>query len=212
MAPNNPIRAVVLDAFGTLIRPSPTRSEAYARLAKASARPKFRGEVLRRDISLEALADELGLAHLLPILRWEIDEEVAQLQPYDGVEGLIPHIRQNGYKVAICSNLAHAYGEVVRSLLPGADAYVFSYEVGFAKPEPQIYQAVCDALNCDQKVCLFIGNSLRADFEGPLEFGMSAILGGWPNPSLVSALSKLGVLTGSFAQKSGGPQVIGRLS
>lgn len=212
MASRDPIRAVVLDVFGTLIQPPPMRSAAYARLAEASARPKFRGEVMRRNISLEALADELGFGHLLPILTWELSEEVAQLHLCQGVEGLIPHIKQNGFKVALCSNLAHAYGDAVRSLLPGADAYVYSYEVGHAKPEPEIYQAVCDALSCDPKFCLFVGNSLRNDFEAPLAFGMSALMGGWPNPSLVWALAKLGVLTGSFVPRSGGPDLIGRIS
>jgi HAD superfamily hydrolase (TIGR01549 family) len=212
MAQPKPIRAVVLDVFGTLVKAPPMRSAAYARLAEASGLERFRSEVMRRSISLEALADELGLTYLLPILNWELNEEVAQMRFCEGVEGLIPHIKLNGFKVALCSNLAHAYGEPVRRLLPNADAYVYSYEVGHAKPEPEIYQAVCDALSCDPKECLLVGDSLRNDVEGPLKFGMSAILGGWPNPSLLRTLAKLGVLTASFATKSRAPPIFARPS
>lgn len=191
--------AIVLDVFGTLIQPALMRSAAYARLAKASNRPKFRGEVLRQNISIEALAEELGLGHMIPALTWDLNAELSQLRLYDGVADLIHHIKQKGFKVAICSNLAHAYGETVRALLAGADAYVFSYEVGHAKPEPQIYQAVCDALSCDPKTCLFIGNSPRADVEGPVQFGMRAVLASWPKTTPTKVLTQIGLISSPMA-------------
>jgi hypothetical protein len=45
----------------------------------------------------------------------------------------------------------------VLGLLPGLDAYVFSYEVGLAKPDPAIFQRVCDALGCAPGEVVFVG-------------------------------------------------------
>lgn len=61
-------------------------------------------------------------------------------------------------------------------MLPTLDAHILSYEVGVAKPDPAIYAAVCDALGCRPRDVLFIGDSRRADFEGPQNYGMHARL------------------------------------
>lgn len=62
----------------------------------------------------------------------------------------------------------------MRWLLPDLDAYLFSYELGAAKPDPEIYVATCTALGCRPREVLFIGDSRRCDFEGPRAFGMQA--------------------------------------
>jgi HAD superfamily hydrolase (TIGR01509 family) len=49
-----------------------------------------------------------------------------------------------------------------------------SFEVGAAKPEPAIYEAVCHALGKRPRDVLFIGDSKRCDFDGPQAFGMQA--------------------------------------
>ena len=83
-------------------------------------------------------------------------------------------LRAAGKGVAVCSNLAQGYGATVRRLLPGLDAYILSYEVGVAKPDPTIYRIVCDRLNCHPDEVLFVGDSQRCDYHGPLAFGMKA--------------------------------------
>ena len=85
-------------------------------------------------------------------------------------------LRGAGHKIAVCSNLAFEYCATVRQLLPTIDEFVFSCEVGTAKPQPEIYAEACQRLRCQPKDVLFIGDSKRADFEGPLAFGMCARL------------------------------------
>src|SRR6218665_2398944 len=79
-----------------------------------------------------------------------------------------------GLRVAVCSNLAHAYGPAVHSLVPGLDAYVLSYEVGVTKPHQTMYRLACAELRCAPADALFVGDSKRCDFEGPKAFGMQA--------------------------------------
>lgn len=95
---------------------------------------------------------------------------------FDEVSVTLRKLRAAGMQIAVCSNLAYEYGTAVRRLLPDLDAYLFSYELGAAKPDPTIYAATCTALGCRPREVLFIGDSRRCDFEGPRAFGMQA---GW---------------------------------
>lgn len=52
------------------------------------------------------------------------------------------------------------------------DAVVVSGEVGFAKPHPNAYTAVLNALGADPADCLFIGDNWVADIRGPRQLGM----------------------------------------
>ena len=74
----------------------------------------------------------------------------------------------------MCSNLAAEYGPAVLGLLPGLDAYVLSYEVGLAKPDPAIFGRVCAELGCAPGEVVFVGDSKRCDVDGPRAFGMQA--------------------------------------
>ncbi|MGY1426538.1 HAD family hydrolase [Lysobacter sp. A289] len=76
----------------------------------------------------------------------------------------------------MCSNAAHAYATRLRELLPNLDAHALSCEVGECKPAPAVCGAVIQALNAQPRHALFVGDSPRADLEGPLAFGMKAAL------------------------------------
>lgn len=165
--------AVVFDAFGTLITYAGHRINPYRHLFGAGA---ARLPFLTRNAGIEAFAEDLGLAHLIPVMRRELTQEIAALRLFDDVETTLRSLRAQGRKIAICSNLAAEYGPSVRRLLPVAEAYIFSYELGVKKPEPAIYEAVCTRVGCKPRDVLFIGDSKRADFEGPRSFGMQARL------------------------------------
>ena len=51
------------------------------------------------------------------------------------------------------------------------DIYI-SGELGFSKPDPQIFQHVCNSLSINPKECIFIGDSWESDIVGSSEFGM----------------------------------------
>ncbi|MDD5297966.1 MAG: HAD family hydrolase [Rhodocyclaceae bacterium] len=168
------------DAFGTLLAfgPGARRANPYLRLVEALARrdgvkpPRL--PFMTRNVPIEVFAEELGLAYLTPVLRHELEQDIAGIRVFDDVAPTLAALRSQGRRIAVCSNLAQPYGEVVRRLLPGLDAYVLSFEVGARKPEAAIYQAVCNAFRCAPREVLFIGDSLRADVEGPRRFGMQA--------------------------------------
>lgn len=50
-----------------------------------------------------------------------------------------------------------------------------SYEVGFIKPEPEMYKTITDAARVEPGECLFVGDTYLADYEGPQKCGMRAL-------------------------------------
>lgn len=59
------------------------------------------------------------------------------------------------------------------------DIYI-SGELGFAKPDPQIFQHVCESLSVHPEECIFIGDSWESDIVGSNQFGMRSF---WINHS-----------------------------
>lgn len=65
--------------------------------------------------------------------------------------------------------------EVIDRLLPGIPLVkCLSYSVGYIKPESDIYRWMVERENVRRDKCLFVGDTLLADYEGPKEFGFQA--------------------------------------
>ena len=90
-------------------------------------------------------------------------------------------LREMGIRTGLCSNY-FGLPEAARAnlyrmgLLDLFDQTVFSCEVGWRKPDPAIYQAICRKLAVRPGECLFIGDRLLEDVRGPQQLGMRAAL------------------------------------
>jgi putative hydrolase of the HAD superfamily len=107
-----------------------------------------------------------------------------------GMAGFVRRLA-SAYRLAVVTNTHHA------PLVPGHlaamgiascfDAVVTSVEVGWRKPHPAIYAAALDALGIPASAAVFVGDTHRADYEGPLRVGIRAYLidpsGGEPVPA-----------------------------
>lgn len=179
-----PIKAVTFDAFGTLVhigeRRSPFRSlTRWGRENGHAPQPDDAERIMSSPLDLRSAAALLGLAPPDELLkRWEADlkDELATIQLYPDSQKAIQRLHQDGYLVAMCSNLAGPYGTPVRAILPMLDAYAMSYDAGAIKPQPRIYQHLVDQLGCAAGEVLFIGDTPAADVDGPRAFGMQACL------------------------------------
>lgn len=77
--------------------------------------------------------------------------------------------------MAICSNLAHPYGIVIDQLLPDFNfIQCLSYEVGYIKPDKEMYEWITKHTGTMPSESLFVGDTLLADYEGPKRFGFQA--------------------------------------
>ncbi len=171
------VSALAFDAFGTLITYGAIRKNPYQRLLESTTDGSVgRRPFLTRNVTVDVFAHELGLSHLVPVVRSEPAAEIQGLELFTEVGSVFQKLRAAGIPIAVCSNLAFEYGAVVRKLPPKLVAYVLSYEVSAAKPEPEIYAQVCKALARSPREVLLIGDSKRCDFDGLQVFGMQARL------------------------------------
>ncbi len=175
---------IIFDVLGTLVKIEERRSP-YRKLMKwlkengRQPKPDDAKFIMSHNLNLAELAKRLAVNipdQFLQELKHDLDEELRSITLYEDTLSTLEELKKLGIKLALCSNLAMPYGEVVSSLLPPLDAYAWSYEVTAIKPEPKIYQSLIDQLDCQASEVLFIGDTALADFTGPTTFGMSARL------------------------------------
>jgi putative hydrolase of the HAD superfamily len=101
----------------------------------------------------------------------------ALVRPFPGAAAFVERMARD-HEVWLITNGASRLQRLKLSLsgLERHVARVFvSSEVGHAKPHPRFFQAVSDALTCDQAVCLVVGDSLDGDVRPALARGWPAV-------------------------------------
>jgi HAD superfamily hydrolase (TIGR01549 family) len=213
------ISAVVFDAFGTIVRIG-QRMNPYHELIREGRRqgialkPEITHIAMTTNLSLGEMASQLGIS-LTPSKRKELTRalelELSSIKPYPDAVEAISRLRDTGLRVGICSNLASPYGPVVRDLFPKMDGYAFSYELGFMKPDPNIYKDICNQMGVEPGHCfsekigrvLMIGDSKRCDRDGPRVAG---ILGFHLDRSGRGQIQNLKQFAHSVIDRNGSPQ------
>ncbi|WP_313624744.1 HAD family hydrolase [Achromobacter sp.] len=175
------IKAVAFDVFGTLVNiERPTRPfRKLVRLLHEAGRQRQRDDGVRamsNAIDLRQAASLFGgmiSEEKLNALEAELREEIQSITLFADAAPTLLALKQRGIKVALCSNLAAPYGPPVLDLLPiEPDFCAWSYEAGAVKPQPQIYEYLCDGIACRPDEVLMIGDTIEADMVGPRNFGI----------------------------------------
>lgn len=171
------IKAIIFDFFGVL------NTENWV---------PFKNKYFVQDEELSNQATLLmQQVNLGTISREEFLQKVAKLAnvPVDGIRTLIEIKSPNEellsfiktlkpvYKIGILSNSS---GDAVRELFSHEqaalfDATVFSYEIGFIKPDPRIYEAAAERLRVSPTECVYIDDKQK-HCDGAVQVGMKAIL------------------------------------
>lgn len=178
-------KVIVFDAFGTLVKFGESRSP-YRKLMKwlkdngRKPTPQDATIIMSNAVDVEALAKLFG--YIIPVeflneinedLRFELDT----IELYEDVVLTLQNLKDRGFKIALCSNLAMPYGHQLKKILPHLfDALFMSYEVGAIKPEQQIYEIIQAHFSCEMSDIIFIGDHPILDVEVPISLGMSARL------------------------------------
>jgi putative hydrolase of the HAD superfamily len=98
---------------------------------------------------------------------------------YADVRPSLTAIAALGIPVAIASNFDARLRKVVRGLEELSDligAVTISSEVGYRKPHPEFYAAVCAALGLPPGRILFVGDDPENDVRGPERAGLRGLL------------------------------------
>lgn len=86
--------------------------------------------------------------------------------------------KQKKIKIGICTDLTvHIQHRKIRKLRIDEyiDAIVTSEEAGIEKPDFKMYNKILEKLDVNPEEALFIGDSLKKDVLGPMEYGMKAL-------------------------------------
>jgi putative hydrolase of the HAD superfamily len=86
-------------------------------------------------------------------------------------------LRDRGIRTAVVSNCDHSTRPAVEQLglVEEVDAMVLSFEVGAAKPDPEIYGAALRALDVSASDAIFVDDQARY-CEGAIQMGMRGVL------------------------------------
>lgn len=176
------IKAVSFDVFGTLVRiaqPTKPFRKLLTRKLEDSRRPGVGAKIMSKRLDLRGAATLLDITlspQELSDLENDLVIELNSIELFDDVQQAFSKVRESGLQIAICSNLALPYGDAAARLLPFApDFCAWSYDAHAVKPDPAMYQYLCDGLGCPPEEILMIGDSLAADVFGPRSFGIHAI-------------------------------------
>lgn len=178
------IRAVIFDAFGTLVYIGDKRRPyrkllAMAERAGRPRQPDDAAKVMSMNCGMAGVAEWLNLPISLTelsMLEQDLYSELRSVRLYPEAIEVLGALKHSGLRIGICSNLATAYAIPISTLLPfELDAYAWSFEEGSVKPAPQMYQSVCEQLGVLPEEVLMVGDTYEADYVGPRQFGMKAL-------------------------------------
>jgi FMN phosphatase YigB (HAD superfamily) len=178
-------KVIIFDAFGTLVKIGTSRSP-YRKLMKwlkdngRKPSTKDASVIMSNPVDIAQLAMLFGEnipTQLLHEINDDLLFELSTIELYKDTISTLQILKEHGFKIALCSNVAMPYGEQLKKLLPNVfDALFLSYEIGAIKPEDYIYEVIKTHFNCEMSEMLFIGDHPVLDVEKPISLGMDARL------------------------------------
>jgi putative hydrolase of the HAD superfamily len=197
------IRAVTIDALGTLVHMQPPgprlrvqlRQRAGVDVSEEQATAGFAAEIhyyLDHHLegsdpaSLDALRDRcagvlrtaLGIEDVDLSLVREALLASLHFEAFEDAAGALERLRSGGLRVVAASNWDASLPEVLdrTGLAPLLDGVVSSAAAGAAKPAPALFEAALELAGTEPGEALHVGDRLDKDVEGALTLGMRAAL------------------------------------
>jgi putative hydrolase of the HAD superfamily len=193
------LKAVLFDLFETLITESLTRPAGVSSLASefGCERESFRTrwKALRPAVTVGQLSFRQALEDITTALGCRADDATlqrlcdertrtkaaafAQIEPQ--VLMMIDILRRRNLRLGVISNCCAedvaAWPQC--SLVSRFDCAVFSFEVGLAKPDPDIYMEAVRRLGVDASDAWFIGDGGNDELSGAGQAGLRAFKALW---------------------------------
>lgn len=183
------VRAVLFDFSGTLFRLEKDDSwfddmglaeHVQAELMARLTHPTSHHEVQMTDEAYHAwlnrdLVPSLHREAYLHVLRssglsdphadhlYQRVIDPASWSPYPDTARVFRGLRSQGIKTAVVSNIAYDVRPALTAAGAEPDHVVLSYEVGFAKPDPQIFRMTLDRCGVTPAEALMVGDSAEND-------------------------------------------------
>ena len=197
-----PIRAITIDALGTLLEllPPAPRLQAALRerlgveVSEAEAGRAMKAEIGYYRAHLWMGRDAAGLAQLrracAEVLRDALDLDVdldaltdtllaaIRFEPFPDTVPALRALREAGVKLVAASNWDVSLHEQLdrTGLTPLLDGAISSAEVGAPKPDPEIFVRALALAGARPDEALHVGDDVEADVGGALAAGLEPVL------------------------------------
>jgi len=145
--------------------------------ASAEAFAAFKTALLRDRLAAAGVAGAPDVLQAAAARIYELDTDPGMYRLYDDTLPLLDELQRRGVAMGILSN--HEWH--LPELIAGLDiarymaTSVTSARVGFRKPHPRMFEAVCEAMGIAPGQALMVGDSVSADIRGALGVGMQAV-------------------------------------
>ena len=200
------VRAVLFDAVGTVVSPSPPVAAAYAqaaerfglRAAEEEVDWRFRAAFARQEaidarngwrtdearergrwraIVAEVFPDADDGEGLFDAL-WRHFADPAHWAAFDDVTACWRTLADRGLIVGLASNFDERLGGIVRGLSPLAGCrHVFtSSGLGWRKPAREFFDSIAAALRLPPREIVLVGDDLDNDYRGARQAGWQTVL------------------------------------
>lgn len=167
--------AVIFDCFGTLLSIDGGESP-YGEIMRRFGEP---AKTFRRKV----LSGELSESDMLSIVnekersnyRRKTELSLSSIEKFSDVDETLSKLSGAGVEMAVCSNAASPYAVVAHKKLNELSRFSFSCEIGFVKPDAEMYDICRKSFeNADGKTA-FVGDNFNNDVLHPSKYGFSAI-------------------------------------
>jgi FMN phosphatase YigB (HAD superfamily) len=178
------MKAIIFDLYNTLLY-TEYKAKPYLNLFRTLGLTKeemnfWRDKVMSENYnSFEELKEAIrpGSNVYTGQYEYDIKNENESTHLFDDTEFVLEQLSKR-YDLYLISNIATPYKECFYNL--GLDKWIkdpiFSCDVGFSKPDPQIYDILIKKSGLSANQLIMIGDSVKADYEGALNCGIKAIL------------------------------------
>ena len=94
---------------------------------------------------------------------------------------LLTDLKRRGMKIGLISNCFSEEAQVIREslLFPFFDACCLSFELGIAKPDPEIFRKCVRELQVEAENCLYVGDGGSRELETARQLGMGTAQAVW---------------------------------
>jgi putative hydrolase of the HAD superfamily len=201
---STPLRAVLVDAVGTVIHLREPVGATYARLAgagePAALQAAFRDALRARppmvfpglDADGVRAAERAWWRELVESVfatagtalpagaferLWEHYASAAAWAVAPGADVLLHGLRQRGLRTGMVSNFDHRLPAVLAGLglAPLFDVVVLPADAGAAKPDPRIFHLALARLGVEAGAALYVGDDADDDIAGATAAGLRAV-------------------------------------
>lgn len=169
------IKWIFFDVGSTLV----DETEAYNHRARdviAGTNITFQQfDEMRIDLARQGLdGNSAAIKHFgLTKTPWHSEDEI----PYSDAKSTLASLSQRGYKLGIIANQKLGTSERLESwkLRQYFDIIVASAEIGYAKPDPRIFEKALELAGCTAQQSVMVGDRLDNDMHPAKAVGMTTV-------------------------------------